>query len=325
MPYIYLAYLHYVADSLNILLVEPNYSGARKQWAEGLKQFSRHHIELATNNLSQTLSKGEGLRFDIILASDPADVSTFDKDTPVAIYVHEKLKTSSAIVAQHIFFSSQYLYDIHVAELPELKSKSSVLPMALNLKRLAAYKPAKIEKPMRAVVLWNHAWNEDSNPEQFFNALIQIAEERGLDFKLIVLGKQGETYPPIFDIAKEMLADKILHWGYVEGEEEYAKWLWLADILPITATQDFSYASVLEAMYCNVVPYLPKRLLYPEFIPAAYHNTFFYDEEDFVNKLQRRIWDVKYLRVMDTQQYAQKYDWGSLINFYDSEFERLVK
>lgn len=306
-------------------MVEPKYSGARKRWAQGLKQFSKHSIEIV-NSLSRTLSEREGLRrFDLILACDTASENELPENIPVAIYVHENLKPASATIARHIFFASQYLYDVHIAEQPELKGKSSVLPYALNLATLAAHKPEKIEKLMRAVVLWNHAWNNDSNPEQFFKALIEIAEERGLDFKLIVLGKQSATYTPIFDIAKERLADKILHWGYAESEEEYAKWLWQADVLPVTATQDYNGASVLEAMYCNVVPYLPKRLLYPEFIPVAYHSTFFYDEEDFVNKLQRRIWDVKYLRVMDMQQYALKYDWKNKITMYDSEFERLTK
>lgn len=299
-------------------MVEPKYSGARKRWADGLKQFSKHSIEISPTSASNGTP-------DLILATDSADVSTLAKDVPVAIYVQEKLKSLSVAIAKHVFFASQHLYDVHIAEQPELKGKSSVLPYALNLATLAAHKPEKIEKPMRAVVLWKHAWNNDSNPEQFFKALIEIAEERGLDFKLIVLGKVGESYPPIFDTAKERLADKILHWGYVESEEEYAKWLWLADVLPVTATQDYNGASVLEAMYCNVVPYLPKRLLYPEFIPVAYHSTFFYDEEDFVNKLQRRIWDVKYLRVMDMQQYALKYDWKNKIAMYDSDFERLTK
>jgi hypothetical protein len=70
-------------------------------------------------------------------------------------------------------------------------------------------------------------------------------------------------------------------------------------------------------MYCNVVPFLPKRLAYPEHIPEQFHHTFFYDEEDFVNKLQRRIWDVKYLRVMDMRQYAVKYDWEQMAAVYD--------
>lgn len=307
--------------ALNVLIIDISKKGVAKRWAQELQQRSSHNIQLVTGVDSTSTP-------DLVIATNTDDVIAANAAYPnivVALYVHDALNPAAAKAAQYIFFASQYQHDYFVAQQPEIVAKSSVLPMAIDLQRLTAKKPTKIEKPMRAVVLWNHAWNKDSNPEQFFNALIEIAEERGLDFKLVVLGKPGESYPPIFDIAKERLADKILHWGYAETEAEYTQWLWLADILPVTATQDFTGISTIDAMYCNVVPYMPKRLVYPELIPEAYRNTFFYDEEDFVNKLQRRIWDVKYLRVMDTQQYAAKYDWSAQINNYDSAFERLVK
>jgi hypothetical protein len=98
----------------------------------------------------------------------------------------------------------------------------------------------------------------------------------------------------------------------------------VADLLPVTSNQDFFGASVIEAMYCNVVPLLPKRLAYPEHLPQQFHSTFFYDENDFVTKIQKRIMDVKYLRVMNTRQYAERYDWQQLISFYDNEMQRVV-
>jgi hypothetical protein len=149
-------------------------------------------------------------------------------------------------------------------------------------------------------------------------------QEHGIDFRLVVLGESYEKQPAVFDIAKEKLADKILHFGYAETFEEYCKWLWVSDILPVTSTQDFFGGSVVEAMYCNVVPFLPKRLAYPEHIPSQFHSTFFYDEEDFTAKLQRRIMDVKYLRVMDTQQYARKYDWSNLTDKYDAAMQSVL-
>jgi glycosyltransferase involved in cell wall biosynthesis len=246
---------------------------------------------------------------------------------------------TSALAANYIFFNSNYHQQAFLNELPkllkafpdnnnlqtveEIANKSSVLPLGMNLQKFNDCKPATVEKPLRAVILWNHRWEYDKNPEQFFNALFEI-NDRGIDFRLIVLGESYEKQPPIFDIAKEKLADKILHWGFVETFEEYCKWLWTADMLPITSHQDFFGASVVEAMACNVVPFLPKRLAYPEHIPDEFHSTFFYDEEDFVNKLQRRIWDVKYLRVMDTQQYVMKYDWRQLVGRYDEVMENLV-
>lgn len=246
---------------------------------------------------------------------------------------------TSALAANHICFNSQYHLDSFFGVLPSflkafpdynnnetiasLQQRSSVLHLGMNLQELESLKPATIEKPLRAVVLWNHRWEYDKNPEAFFKALFEIAD-RGIAFNLVVLGESYENRPPIFDTAKEKLADKILHWGYAESKADYVKWLYTADILPVTSRQDFFGASVIEAMYCNCVPFLPKRLAYPEHIPAAWHNTFFYEEEDFVNKLQRRIWDVKYLRVMDTRQYVQKYDWSTLAPLYDSTFMKFA-
>ena len=283
-------------------------------------------------------------------------------NTPTAIYFHENqlnypwsptdediklqrdnhyafINYASALTADHVFFNSQYHHDAFLNELPKfvkafpdynnsetietIRKKSSVLHLAMDLKKLDEHKPSKIEKPNRAVILWNHRWEYDKNPERFFNALFEL-QEHGIEFRLIVLGESYEKRPKVFDVAKEKLADKIFHFGYAETFDEYCKWLWTADLLPVTSIQDFFGGSVVEAMYCNVVPFLPKRLAYPEHIPEQFHSTFFYDEEDFTAKLQRRIMDVKYIRVMDTQQYARKYDWSNLISTYDTAMQDLV-
>lgn len=246
---------------------------------------------------------------------------------------------SSALAADRVFFNSQYHLHAFLTELPKfltafpdnnnlasietIRKKSSVLPLGMDLQKLMACKPSAIEKPKRAVVLWNHRWEYDKNPELFFNTLFTL-NEHGIDFKLVVLGENYEKRPPIFDAAKEKLAEKILHFGYAETFEEYCRWLWLADVLPVTSLQDFFGGSIVEAMYCNVVPLLPRRLAYPEHIPAQYHNTFFYDETDFAVKLQRRIMDVKYLRVMNTRQYVNKYDWQNLITQYDQTLDSML-
>jgi glycosyltransferase involved in cell wall biosynthesis len=245
---------------------------------------------------------------------------------------------TTALAADKLFFNSQYHRHSFLSALPSflqgfpdykntetaeiIAAKSTVLPLGLNLAKFNEHKPLPTEKPQRCVVLWNHRWEYDKNPETFFNALFQIAD-KGIEFHLVVLGESYERYPSVFDKAKQVLSDKILHWGYAESFAEYARWLWIADLLPVTSTQDFFGASVVEAMYCNAIPFLPKRLAYPEHLPEKYHSTYFYEEEDFVNKLQRRIWDVGYLRVMDTQQYAQQYDWLRLSTVYDSTFAQL--
>ncbi len=325
----------------------------------------------AVSLASKVLSSGENLgKVDLIFATDMIDLNLFLSLTrkklshvPVAIYFHENqlnypwsptdadvklqrdnhyafINYTSALAATHVFFNSQYHYEVFFGELPNflkvfpdhnnletvdaIRKKSSVLPLALDLKKLDEHKPAKIEKPNRCVILWNHRWEYDKNPERFFNALFEL-DEHGIDFRLVVLGESYEKQPPVFAEAKEKLTSKILHFGYAETFDEYCKWLWTADLLPVTSAQDFFGGSIVEAMYCNVVPFLPKRLAYPEHIPEKFRSTFFYEEEDFVSRLQRRIMDVKYLRVMDTRQYARKYDWSNLIAVYDEAMEGCLK
>ncbi|MCS6934636.1 MAG: DUF3524 domain-containing protein [Chitinophagales bacterium] len=268
--------------------------------------------------------------------------SPADKDVALQRDNHYAfINYTAALAADRVFFNSRYHHDSFLEELPRflnqfpdhqnietiqaIRAKSAVLPLGLDLKTFDPFilppeQKGKLRE--RAVILWNHRWEYDKNPEAFFNALMEIAE-RGIDFRLIVLGEQKERRPAVFDVAREKLADKILHFGYVESREEYARWVCRADILPVTSYQDFFGSSVVEAMYCNVVPFLPRRLAYPEHIPETLHRTFFYDEEDFVNKLQRRIWDVKYLRIMNTQPYAARYDWSNMASHYDRALEEL--
>ena len=287
---------------------------------------------------------------------------SWSHNIPVAIYFHENqlnypwsatdadvrlkrdnhyafINYTSALAANDVFFNSAYHQQAFINELPKflkafpdhqnintiqnIAAKSSVLHLGTDLKKFDACMPKKFGEHKRAVILWNHRWEYDKNPEAFFNALFEISD-RGIDFKLIVLGESYDKHPPVFDKAKERLAGHILHFGYAQSFEEYAKWLWMADLLPVTSNQDFFGASVIEAMYCNVVPLLPKRLAYPEHLPQQFHSTFFYDENDFITKIQKRIMDVKYLCVMNTRQYAERYDWQQLISFYDNEMQRVV-
>lgn len=368
---------------MNVLLIEPFFTGSHKKWAEEYRQFSSHTVEILSlpgyhwkwrmHGAAVTLANqfmASAFKPDVILATDMLDLSLFlaltrtcTHNIPTTVYFHEnqlnypwsptdgdvKLKRdnhyafinyTTALAADKVFFNSAYHLQAFNAELPKflrafpdytndetatvIAAKSEVLPLGLNLQKLNELKPAHIEKPQRCVVLWNHRWEYDKNPEAFFKALFEISE-RGIDFKLVVMGEKYERYPAIFSEAKEKLAQHILHFGYAESYEEYCKWLWVADILPVTSVQDFFGISVVEAMYCNAIPFLPKRLAYPEHLPEKYHATYFYDEEDFVNKLQRRIWDVGYLRVMDTQQYAAKYDWSNMAKVYDEKLEAVIK
>ena len=55
-----------------------------------------------------------------------------------------------------------------------------------------------------------------------------------------------ETAKQIFDKAKEVLGSNIVQFGFCQSFDEYAKWLWKADILPVTSNQDFLESVLLR-------------------------------------------------------------------------------
>ncbi len=90
--------------------------------------------------------------------------------------------------------------------------------------------------------------------------------------------------PEIFQNAKDIFKENILHWGYAKDFDSYAKWLWKANILPVTSNQDFFGVSVMEAIYCETFPLLPNRLSFPELIPNQFHSDHFYQNDNELNK-----------------------------------------
>ncbi len=280
---------------------------------------------------------------------------------PVALYFHENqitypwsatdsdpakkrdhhyghINLTSALAADRVFFNSKYHLSSFMQALPAflkmfpdhqnleccdaLAAKSSVIPLGMDLKGLEQ-DHAPEPKQNRAVILWNHRWEYDKNPDEFFDALFRI-QDRGWDFKLVVLGENFGSQPKVFDEAKKRLENHILHWGYTQSRAEYAQLVSQCDILPVTSIQDFFGGSIVEAMYLNVKPLLPKRLAYSEHIPKAVHNTFFYDEGALVDKLQRWIKDVSVLRKQQTRTFVEQYDWSLIAGQMDSEFERMM-
>lgn len=198
----------------------------------------------------------------------------------------------SALAADQVWFNSEYHRNSFLEALPEflnaypdrrglhrvveIQKKARTVPLQLNLKKFDAHRPKEQGTNEIPVLLWNHRWEYDKNPEAFFEVLFRLRRD-GLNFHLAVLGQNNRRYPPIFDRAKEELADCIVQWGPVDSMEEYASWLHKSDIIPVTSNQDFFGISAVEAMYCGVTPLLPKRLAFPEHIVGE---EYFYDRDD---------------------------------------------
>lgn len=251
------------------------------------------------------------------------------------------INLTSALTADCVFFNSTFHKTSFLNELPHflnafpdyqekwvdkaIEEKSKVLPIGFSFKNILTYEHKEKFAQKRATILWNHRWEYDKNPEQFFKVLLQL-KNNGIQFQLIVLGEKTSTYPKVFDESKVLFKDEIIHFGYVETKAEYFRLLFLADILPVTSIQDFFGISIVEAMYCHVFPLLPNRLVYPEHLPEAYQHTFLYDtEEDLVKRLQRLIFDVKVIRKQNLRQWVEKYDWSIQIEQYDTFFNEIIE
>lgn len=302
---------------------------------------------------------------DLIIVSDMLNLAEFKgllplrfQQIPIVLYFHENQITypfqneqktdfhyglinfKSALCASEVWFNSAFHKETFLQALPDflrkfpnpnekgqietIRDKSKIVPIGLDLDFLKIHQPEKVVYHNRAVILWNHRWEHDKNPEAFFQ-LLKTIKERGIEFKLIVLGEQFERSPEIFQEVPELFEEELIHFGFAQSKQEYAYWLWQADILPVTSDHDFFGISVVEAISCNVIPLLPKRLAYPEHLPEAYESSFFYkDERDMTNKLQRMIMNVSILRKQKTAHFVEKYNWKNIIVEYDEGFEKLL-
>lgn len=245
----------------------------------------------------------------------------------------------SALAADVLCFNSGYHLDSFHAALPDflrafpdqrglhhltaLREKSYVLPLGLDLQALDAHRPAEPLPPGPPLILWNHRWEYDKNPEAFFQALFQLSEQ-GLDFRLAVLGEGYPRSPAIFAEAKTRLSAHIAHWGYAADRADYVCWLWHADLLPVTAQQDFFGISVVEAAYCHTRPLLPQRLAYPEHFPDL--PGLYYDpDRDLIPRLAEALTQPQPALLSQVRQAAARYDWAAMVPRYDHFWADIAK
>jgi len=254
---------------------------------------------------------------------------------------------SSALAADICFFNSDFHRRNFLTALPqflqrfpdyreidavaEIEQKSEVLYLGLELQQLAEFKSAcpPPANPLAAVparpplILWNHRWEYDKNPVEFF-ALLQDLIAADYVFEVAILGEHFNPPPDLFCKNRELLGDRLRHFGYVENFADYAAWLWRADILPVTSLHDFFGISVIEAVYCDCCPLLPDRLAYPEHFPAAAKDDFFYsDYPDLLQKLKHRLECITRTRQEFPGSLVAKYDWTRMAPVYDNRMSSL--
>ena len=262
---------------------------------------------------------------------------------------------TSALAADAICFNSDFHRSAFLEALPTLlgrfhdhqeldlidriAAKSRILPPGIELARLDRTEGAGEEALGRStsstsrlhpfapspapVILWNSRWEYDKGPQAFFDALRELAT-RGLDFRVIVAGEHIDPNEPNFLAAREWLGPRVLAWGYAPDLAAYRAMLRESDIVVSTAIQEFFGISVIEALYCGCVPVLPRRLSYPELLPAEHHDACLYDDDSaLADRLAATMRDLPALKQRNFRVVAQQYDWSRIVPQWDAALEQI--
>ncbi|MFP4056814.1 MAG: DUF3524 domain-containing protein [Candidatus Brocadiia bacterium] len=298
--------------------------------------------------------------FDLLFLSDFLDLACLVglrprrlADVPKVVYFHENQLTypvqheserdyqygftniTTCLAADRVLFNSAFhrgefleavagllgrMPDCVPEGVPEaIAERSEVLPLGIDLSTLDVDEPPTREGP--ALIVWNHRWEYDKNPEAFFTAMFDLAEEHR-PFRLAVAGQSFRREPVIFDVARRRLADRIEHFGYLESRADYARLLHKADIAVSTAHHEFFGIAAVEALYCRCFPLLPDKLTYPEILPAEYHERHLYrDPPDLLGRLRDAIAHLEATRCCDLRHLAERFGWPALIARYDDVLE----
>lgn len=117
-------------------------------------------------------------------------------------------------------------------------------------------------------IIWNHRWEYDKNPDDFFAVLFALSEQQ-VPFELAVLGQRFRDVPAIFSQAEKRLAEHIICWG-PQPEAEYQAVLNGGGIVVSTTWHEFQGLAIMEAAQRGALPLVPDRLCFPELYPDNY-------------------------------------------------------
>lgn len=194
----------------------------------------------------------------------------------------------------------------------KVKAKSKVLPLGLHLEDWDQFKPqqgmpswSSVETP---ILLWNQRWSWDKGTDAWMHLVDNILQ-RDLPAEFVVMGKPFERVPDGWESMKERMGGRCLHWGFVESDREYIKWLWRSTIAPLSPKQEFFGLAVVEAMRCQTLPWVPREHAYPETMPEGH---LFLSEGEWMGALEKRQWQDWPLKEQAYESHALQFEWSQI-------------
>ena len=277
---------------------------------------------------------------------------------PAVVYFHENQLTyptaandlrdvhfgftdiTTALAADQVWFNSGSHRDAFLSALPTFirqmpDARPSWITAAIRRKTAVLHPgcdfPAELDNPSSPVsetgqpplIIWNHRWEFDKNPEAFFESLYELAGQ-DLAFEVALLGECFQDYPKCFLKARDRLGKRIVQFGFAPSRDDYRQWLKRGSIVISTALQENFGFAVVEAIRFGCLPLLPRRLSYPEIIPARFHDLCLYtDATDLVGKLRHLLGQHQnyHAEKKSLQAAMARYAWEERINEFDDRLE----
>jgi glycosyltransferase involved in cell wall biosynthesis len=177
------------------------------------------------------------------------------------------------------------------------------------------------------LIIWNHRWEFDKQPERFFSALDSVLS-LDQEFRLALLGENFQVVPKAFLTAREKFGGRLVQYGFEPSKETYKEWLRQGVVVVSTAIQENFGISVVEAIRHGCYPLVPNSLVYPEMIPKKSHDDCLYSsQEELVKKLSLILANPKPYRDKreDLADHMGQYSWELVIDKYDDELDLLAR
>jgi len=211
----------------------------------------------------------------------------------------------SALASDRVVFNSEFHRDEFLGAIPALlktmpdfrpdglperiRAASEVLGPPLDLPAARGRKRENGSGSDDNLILWNHRWEEDKDPDAFFRVIRRL-DRTGADFRLMVLGESFREQPGCFEPARRDLAHRIERWGFLPSREEYTLAVSRCRIAVSTARHEFYGLSAREAIALGCYPLLPRRVVYPEMVGGRAEHLY-ESEDDLLGRLKDLLSD----------------------------------
>ncbi|MCH2134755.1 MAG: DUF3524 domain-containing protein [Phycisphaerales bacterium] len=138
-------------------------------------------------------------------------------------------------------------------------------------------------------IAWPHRWEHDKGPDTLLRLARFLEHTSPGRYRWTLLGEQFGKIPESLVQFQREFSGQIDHAGWVESREAYWGHLSQCTWVLSTARHEFFGVAVVEAMLAGCLPWLPRRLSYPEITPVVAHGLSPGNEAVDLAQAQRRI------------------------------------